>query len=62
LTQSNKQTNNTMQQVTTTKHFTIESNGASTFFVMNSADVCEFATDTLRKATNYVKRSEKFLA
>mgnify|MGYP003661086215 FL=1 len=51
-----------MQHVTTTKHFTIQSNGANTFFVMNSADVCEFATDTIRKATNYVNRSEKYLA
>jgi hypothetical protein len=50
-----------MDLIKTTKHFRIESNGAATFFVMNSADACEFVTDTERKASNYVKRSEKFL-
>ena len=38
-------------------NYAIQYNGSSTYMVVNNNGDCLFATDTLRKATNFLKRA-----
>lgn len=49
-----------MKTVRQENGYTIEFNGSSTYFVTDDTDTCIFATDTERKANNFLNSTLKY--
>jgi hypothetical protein len=49
-----------MTTLITTENFRIEFNGSSAYLLIDSSEQCIFATDTLRKAKNYLSKCLKY--
>ena len=45
-----------MEIIAQTKDFRINFNGGNSYLVVDSAEQCVFATNTVRKAKNYLRR------